>query len=638
LRDAVPTMDNEKDTSPERQTMAMLTLATLGVVFGDIGTSPLYAFRQCFRQEAGQAVVEADVLGVLSLITWALLLVVSLKYLVFILRADNRGEGGILALLALGTRLAHRDSFRGLGRVSVLIGIFGAALLYGDGVITPAISVLAAVEGIQVVTPELQPFVLPLTVAILIGLFSLQRFGTHRISAIFGPAMFVWFLVLGILGVMALRAHPGVLVALNPMHAVQFTLNQGTQAFPIFGAVVLTVTGCEALYADMGHFGVKSIRTAWYGMVLPALLLNYFGQGAHLLAVGHMTNQPFFEMAPTWGLYPLITIATLATVIASQALITGAFSITKQAIQLGFLPRMQIVHTSGSQKGQVYLPGVNRSLMFLSILIVLGFRTSASLADAYGVAVSGTMLITSILFFQAARRRWQWNLPATLLLTSAFLSIDLTFLAANLAKIPSGGWLPLLLAVIGLTVMMTWRRGLFLLLRTLDQRNEETEGFLTRIRDQEILRTPGTAVYLTGETRGVPVTLLRNLRANQVLHERVILLSLLPVDNSRVKDEERVTVTEMTEGFTRVVALFGFMEQPDPQRALTVGAARDLKIDLEEIFYFQNAFRVGSFRNRGMAAWRMRIFATMLKNSFPAVGYLRLPLDRSFEITLPVEL
>ena len=631
-------MDKAQATTSERPTLALLTIATLGVVFGDIGTSPLYAFRQCFRQEAGQPVLEADVLGVLSLITWALLLVVSLKYLVFILRADNRGEGGILALLALGTPLAHRKSFHGLGRLSVVVGLFGAALLYGDGVITPAISVLAAVEGIQVVTPQLQPFVLPLTVAILIGLFSVQRFGTHRISAVFGPAMLVWFLVLGVLGILALQAHPGVLVALNPIYAIDFLLHQGPRALPIMGAVVLTVTGCEALYADMGHFGVKSIRTAWYGMVLPALLLNYFGQGAHLLAVGRMTNQPFFEMAPAWGLYPLIAIATLATIIASQALITGAFSITKQAIQLGVLPRMKIVHTSGSQKGQIYLPGVNRALMVLSILIVLGFRTSASLADAYGVAVSGTMLITSILFFRAARSRWQWNLAGSLVLTAGFLAIDLAFLTANLTKIPSGGWLPLLLAVIGLTVMMTWRRGLFLLLRNLDQRNEETESFFARLQDQEFLRTPGTAVYLTGETRGVPVTLLRNLQANQALHERVILLSLLPVDASRVNDEERVTITEMAHGFTRVVALFGFMEQSDPQKALTTGAARDLKIDLDEVFYFQNAFRIAPFGHGGMARWRMRLFATLVRNSFPAVGYLDIPLDRSFEITLPVEL
>ena len=631
-------MDKAQATTSERPTLALLTIATLGVVFGDIGTSPLYAFRQCFRQEAGQPVLEADVLGVLSLITWALLLVVSLKYLVFILRADNRGEGGILALLALGTPLAHRKSFHGLGRLSVVVGLFGAALLYGDGVITPAISVLAAVEGIQVVTPQLQPFVLPLTVAILIGLFSVQRFGTHRISAVFGPAMLVWFLVLGVLGILALQAHPGVLVALNPIYAIDFLLHQGPRALPIMGAVVLTVTGCEALYADMGHFGVKSIRTAWYGMVLPALLLNYFGQGAHLLAVGRMTNQPFFEMAPAWGLYPLIAIATLATIIASQALITGAFSITKQAIQLGVLPRMKIVHTSGSQKGQIYLPGVNRALMALSILIVLGFRTSASLADAYGVAVSGTMLITSILFFRAARSRWQWNLAGSLVLTAGFLAIDLAFLTANLTKIPSGGWLPLLLAVIGLTVMMTWRRGLFLLLRNLDQRNEETESFFARLQDQEFLRTPGTAVYLTGETRGVPVTLLRNLQANQALHERVILLSLLPVDASRVNDEERVTITEMAHGFTRVVALFGFMEQSDPQKALTTGAARDLKIDLDEVFYFQNAFRIAPFGHGGMARWRMRLFATLVRNSFPAVGYLDIPLDRSFEITLPVEL
>ncbi|HAC79001.1 MAG TPA: potassium transporter Kup [Deltaproteobacteria bacterium] len=631
-------MDSEKAKTRENPTLALLTVATLGVVFGDIGTSPLYAFRQCFRQEAGQPIVEADVLGILSLITWALLLVVSLKYLVFILRADNRGEGGILALLALGTKLAHRESFHGVGRLSVVIGLFGAALLYGDGVITPAISVLAAVEGLQVITPRFEPYVLPLTVSILIGLFAVQRFGTQRISSVFGPTMFVWFLLLGVLGVSALQAQPGVLAALNPVYAMSFILRQGSDAFPILGAVVLSVTGCEALYADMGHFGVKSIRMAWYGMVLPALLLNYFGQGAHLLATGHMTNQPFFEMAPSWGLYPLIGMATVATIIASQALITGAFSVTKQAIQLGFLPRMQIVHTSGSQQGQVYLPGLNRSLMVLSILIVLGFRNSASLADAYGVAVSGTMLITSILFFQVARQRWRWNLIGTLALTAVFLCIDLTFLTANLTKIPTGGWLPLVLALLGLLLMMTWRRGLFLLLRSLDQRNEDTESFFARIQDQEILRTPGTAIYLTGETRGVPVTLLRNLRANQALHERVILLSLLPIDTSRVDDEERVTVTEMTQGFTRVVALFGFMEQPDPQRALTAGSARDLKIDVDTVFYFQNAFRIAAFGRGGMARWRMRIFAALVKNSFPAVGYLELPMDRSFEITLPVEL
>lgn len=621
-----------------RPPLPALALATLGVVFGDIGTSPLYAFRQCFVGIAGARVTPEEVLGILSLITWALLLVVSVKYLAFVLNADNRGEGGILALLALSTPLARRARAPRGARLAILIGVFGAALLYGDGMITPAISVLSAVDGLRVATPQFQPWIVPITLIILIALFSVQRFGTHRISAVFGPVMVLWFTTLAVLGAFSIARHPEVLSALNPIWAIEFLGSHSGTALLVLGAVVLTVTGCEALYADLGHFGARPIRLAWYGFVLPALLLNYFGQGAHVLATRRLGAHPFFEMAPDWALYPLIGLATVATIIASQALITGAFSLTRQAIRLGFLPRMRIVHTSGHERGQIFLPGVNRGLMIACLMIVVGFRTPEALADAYGVAVTGTMLITTVLYFRLLRRRWEWSLPLSLLVLALFLAIDLPFAIANLGKIPTGGWLPLLVAAGGLVLMTTWRKGRILLAEKVFGHDESATEFLAEVENTAGCRIDGTAVYLTGDTRGIPATLVRNFRAHRVVHERVILLSMLVVDAAWVDDEERVTVTEMTHGITRVVSLFGFMERQDVARALTTGAARELELDPASLLYFQGVYTLRPVGSGGMARWRKRLFALLARNAFPAVGYLEIPPERTFGVAIPQEL
>jgi KUP system potassium uptake protein len=553
-----------------------LTLTALGVVYGDIGTSPLYAFRECFFGTHSVSPTHNNVLGVLSLIIYSLLLVVSVKYVALVLRADNQGEGGILALTALvpgrgpvqttsGQRLA-------VGRpLLIALGIFGTALLYGDGMITPAISVLGAVEGLEVLTPLFSPYVVPVTVTILIALFAIQRFGTHRVGGLFGPIVIVWFVSIAVLGVIWIVDAPEVWHAFDPRYAVRFFEANGFRGFVVLGSVVLAVTGGEALYADMGHFGRLPIRVAWYGLVLPSLLLNYLGQGALLLERPEVRH-PFFELAPSWALVPLVVIATAAAIIASQALISGAFSITRQAVQLGLAPRLDIEHTSAREMGQVYVPRVNSALMVATVLIVLGFRSSGAIAAAYGIAVTLTMVITVLLLYVVMTERWRWPVPVAAVIMGVFLTIDLAFFGANALKILDGGWLPLAVAIAIFTLMTTWRTGRRVVAERLASRAVMLDDFFASIDYLKPVRVPGTAVYMSAQTTGVPAALVHNLQYNKVLHERVVLLGIVTVQQPYCQDDQRFKVESLGHGMYDVRLQYGFMEDPHVPRALLAAA------------------------------------------------------------------
>lgn len=623
-----------------RRDLSILALGALGIVYGDIGTSPIYAFRQCFVGPRALHPSPEDVLGVLSLILWALIGVVSVKYLIFVMRADNQGEGGILALLAL--ILPREEAKRVRTGLLAGLGLFGAALLYGDGVITPAISVLSAVEGLGIATDALDPLIVPITVAILLVLFRLQRYGTERVSAVFGPAMLAWFLTIGALGAYQLvrdsGTHPSVLLAIDPTHGVRFFARHGIQAFLSLGAVVLVVTGSEALYADMGHFGAKPIRIAWYAIVLPCLALNYLGQASLVLERNTMPDHPFYELAPGFFLYPLIALATLATIIASQALISGAFSLTQQAIQLDFLPRLRVVHTSDVARGQIYMPNVNAILMVLCIAIVLGFRSSASLAGAYGIAVTGTMAVTSILFFVAARRRWHWSWLTAGVPVLLFLSFDLSFLGANLVKLDSGGWVPVVLASGVFLLMTTWKRGRRLVQNAQSAWSQPANEFLADIEANEPVRVPGTAVYLSSETEQIPPVLLHNFLANRVLHERVVLVSAIVVERPRVPTRERATVVEMGHGFHRAIARFGFLETPRIESILHACAIKGLVVDIDGALFFFSRFTPLPTRHRGMSRWRKRLYSLMSRNAPSLTRSFRIPPARVVEIGAQVEI
>jgi KUP system potassium uptake protein len=616
--------------------LLLLALGSLGVVYGDIGTSPLYALRECFSGPHGIAPTPANIMGVLSLIFWALIFVITIKYIVFILRADNHGEGGILALTALSTPIRPHARLR--RRWLVLLGVFGAALLYGDGVITPAISVLSAVEGLKVATPGLAPFVVPLTIIILIVLFTIQRHGTARIGQLFGPVMIVWFSVLALLGISNIVARPGVLAAINPLHAVTFFSQNGWHGFLVLGTVFLVVTGGEALYADMGHFGARPIRLAWFTLVLPALLINYFGQGALLLSNPEAVENSFYLMAPAWALYPLVALATLATIIASQALISGVFSITMQAEHLGFLPRVRIIHTSPTAHGQIYIPMINWLLLGACIMVVLGFRTSSSLAAAYGVAVTSTMAITTLIFAFVARERWHWPLPLVLLLSATFLFVDMAFLLANLLKIPQGGWFPLVIAAVLFILMTTWKRGSELVF-TLEQHWEQPlHQLLTQIRANPPARAPGAAVFLSARPAGAPAALLANLKYNNTLHERIFLTTVQNVEVPYLDGAKRVTMEPLGEGLSLVTVRYGFMENPDVPAALAELALPAQTLDLEGVPYFVNRTRVIPTKLPGMALWRERIYSLMRTNTVTAADFFSLPPTRIFEIGTRIEM
>ena len=630
-------------STSRRSRLLPLTLTALGVVYGDIGTSPLYALRECFFGSHSVPPTHENVLGVLSLIIWALLLVVSLKYVALVLRADNQGEGGILALTALvpgkGGSTEKTGSRLAVGRpLLIALGIFGTALLYGDGMITPAISVLSAVEGLEVATPVLTPYVVPVTVVILIGLFSIQRFGTHRVGRLFGPIVIVWFITIALLGVMWIAEAPVVLGAINPRHAVTFFEVNGLTGFAVLGAVFLAVTGGEALYADMGHFGRRPIRIAWYGLVLPSLVLNYLGQGALLLA-NPAAEHPFFELAPAWALYPLVAIATAAAIIASQALISGSFSITRQAVQLGLAPRLDIEHTSAHAMGQVYVPRVNWALMVATVLIVVGFQSSSAMAAAYGIAVTLTMIITALLLFIVMTERWRWPVPVAGLVMGTFLIIDLAFFGANALKIMQGGWLPLVVAIVIFTLMTTWRTGRKIVAERLASRAVRVEDFFTSIDFLKPARVPGTAVYMSAQTTGVPTALVHNLQYNKVLHERVVILSIVTVQQPYGAPEDRVAVDDLGRGIFNVRLQYGFMEDPDVPRALLAAArARGMKFDFQDVVYFLGRQTILVTDREGMALWREKLFVLMTRNAVRATAYFRLPPERVVELGVQVEM
>jgi len=626
-----------------RSRLLPLTLTALGVVYGDIGTSPLYAMRECFFGSHSVPPTHENVLGVLSLIIYALLLVVSLKYVALVLRADNQGEGGILALTALipnkGGDSTSSGSRLAIGRpVLIALGIFGTTLLYGDGMITPAITVLGAVEGLEVATPFFTPYVVPITVAILIGVFSIQRFGTHRVGGLFGPIVIVWFLVIAALGIVWINETPSVIGAFDPRHAIAFFNANGFMGFAVLGSVFLVVTGGEALYADMGHFGRTPIRLAWFALVLPALVINYLGQGALLLA-NPAAAHPFFDMAPAWALWPLIVIATAAAIIASQALISGSFSITRQAVQLGLAPRLEVQHTSAREMGQVYVPRVNWALMVATVAIVIGFGSSSAMAAAYGIAVTLTMIITVLLLFIVMTERWHWPMPLAVIVMGLFLTIDLAFFGANALKIVQGGWLPLAVAAFLFTLMTTWKTGRQIVAQRLASRAVMIEDFFTSIDFMKPARVPGTAVYMTAQSSGVPPALVHNLQYNKVLHERVVILNIITVQQPHCAEAERFAVDALGHGLYNVRLQYGFMEDPDVPRAL-VRAARALgmKFDFQDVVYFLGRQTILVTRHDGMALWREKLFVLMSRNAVRATAYFRLPTERVVELGVQVEM
>ena len=614
-----------------------LILGALGVVFGDIGTSPLYTMHETFLPDHGLHPHPSTVLGILSLVTWSLIMVVAVKYVSLVMRADNKGEGGIMALMTLAQRAAGK-SVRAR-RLIMLMALLGAALFFGDGVITPSISVLSAVEGLQVAAPSLSHYVVPITVVILLGLFWLQRHGTARIGVLFGPIMMLWFLALAVIGVHNIIKAPGVLWALNPYHAVQFFMTHGAASFLALGSVVLCVTGAEALYTDMGHFGRYPIRAAWFGFVMPALLLNYYGQGGLLLDHPEAIANPFYHSVPDWALYPMIGLATLATVIASQAVISGAFTVCRQAIQLGFLPRMQVVHTSREAIGQIFLPWVNRGLMVAVIATVIGFGSSNALAGAYGIAVTGTMAIDTVLTMIVARRMWHWSRTVVILTGLLLLVIDLSYFGANTLKIPDGGWFPLVLGVLLFTVMTTWRRGRELVVREIKQGGLALAPFIENMTEHPPMRVPGTAVFLTANQEAVPHALLHNLKHNKVLHERNVLLTVAILETPVADAEERIHISRLSDDFYSLELRFGFAEDPNIPLALSRCTREGLGFDMmDTTFFLSRESIVSSERRPGMAPWRDKLFAFMARNALPATAFFQIPGNRLIELGAQVEI
>ncbi len=611
-------------------------LTTLGVVYGDIGTSPLYALRECFYGPHAVTPTHDNVVGVLSLIFWSLVIVISIKYLVFVLRADNQGEGGILSLTALATPI--KPSGRAERPLLIVIGIFGASLLYGDGIITPAISVLGAMEGLSIGTAVFEPYVVPITIVILAGLFLFQSRGTARVGKVFGPIMLLWFAVIAMLGLAQIVRHPSVVTAVNPLHAASFFIANGWHGYLVLGSVFLVVTGGEALYADMGHFGTRPIRIDWFTIVLPALLLNYFGQGALLLEDPSAAEHPFYLLAPPWALYPMIALSATAAVIASQAVISGAYSLTMQAVQLGFSPRMKIEHTSRLEFGQIYIPTVNWALMMGSILIVLAFRTSSNLAAAYGVAVTSTMVITTILFYTVATERWHWSRLAAGSLAGFFIVVDLAFFGANIIKVAQGGWFPLLLAYFVFTVMTTWKQGRRILSERIQSTSRPLDEFLSNVVKRGVTRVPGTAIFMNGNASRTPLALLHNLQHNKVLHDRVLFVTVKTQQVPHVDPEKRIEVEEFGNGIFRVKLYYGFMEDPDvPEVLAGIDDAR-VKSDPRDTTFFLGRETIIATKRPGMAMWREKLFALVSRNAASATAYFGIPPDRVVELGEQVEI
>lgn len=618
---------------PHSRSLAVLSVAVLGVVYGDIGTSPLYALRETFAGKNPIPPTVDNVLGVLSLILWTLVLVISLKYMVFVLRADNRGEGGTFALMAL-LRPNHSEQRPGR-RMLILLGILGASMLYGGAMITPAISVLSAVEGLRVAAPQLDTYVVPITAGILFVLFAVQRHGTARIGAMFGPVTLLWFMVLAVLGIHGIMQAPEVLRAIDPRYAVRYFANNGMNGYFAIYAIFLVTTGGEALYADLGHFGRAPIRRVWFAFVLPSLLLNYFGQGALLIVESAGSTHPFYHLAPSWALLPLVFLATAATCIASQAVITGAYSMTRQAVHLGMLPELTVKQTSALARGQIYMPSVNWFLMIAAIGLVLTFRSSGNLAAAYGVAVNSTMVITTVLAFKVARERGNWNLPAALAFLIGFLCIDLGFLGANLLTIPNGGWLPLLIGLILFTVMTTWRRGVGLVAGQIAKTAPNIETYIGQVIGEQFTRVPGTAVFLTGRLDQAPPALTKLVSSTGVLHEQVILATVVIEPVARIEPAERIELTELSAGFYRLVLRYGFMQGPNLPSDLASCADLGLTLDLQEVHYFVGHLDLLAGRKlRGMVAWRDRLFVRMVANSQGATAYYQIPAEQVMKVGL----
>ncbi|MGZ5077634.1 MAG: potassium transporter Kup, partial [Methylobacter sp.] len=616
-------------TSPQnhsKQQLAQLTLGAVGVVFGDIGTSPLYAVKEVFH--GGLTTDSVHVLGVLSLIFWSLTLVVTIKYAIFIMRADNKGEGGIIALLALALQGVKFNSKK--SQFIITTGLIGAVLFYGDSIITPAISVLSAVEGLQIIAPKLEHYVIPITITVLGGLFLLQARGTGTMGKLFSPIMCIWFLVLAIMGVVNIYQQPSVLMAVNPYYAVHILFDLGWKAFLIMGAVVLTITGAEALYADMGHFGLKPIRYAWFGFVFPALLLNYFGQGALLLSHPEALENPFYLLAPTWALYPLLILSTLATIIASQAVISGAFSLTRQAIQLGYSPRMNILHTSGDEMGQIYIPAVNWLLMVSVFILVLSFKSSTALASAYGLAVTGTMVSTTILAFIVIRELWNWNKATSIGFLSLFLTFDLLYFVANSLKIPDGGWLPVTVGAVLFLIMTTWIKGRALLVEHANERRVLFEDLEEKIISLQPKTVKGSAIYMAKTVHGVPQVFLHNFEHNHVLHEQIVVLTIVTKDEPYVDVAHRskVRVFGKDNNFYRVKLYYGFQQNPDVRQALEQCAQEGLNIDIKQTSFFIGSERISFRRKSPMPKWRRPLFRFLFHNASSAIEFFKIPVER----------
>lgn len=613
-----------------------LVVAAIGVVFGDIGTSPLYTMKEVFSERYGLQLNHANVLGVLSLIVLALVIVVTLKYVMIIMRADNRGEGGVIALMAIAQRAFPAD--KRARWIIAMLGVFGTALFLGDCVITPAISVLSAVEGLQQAAPSLARFVVPIAIGVLVGLFAIQRRGAAAVGSLFGPVMVLWFGVLALLGLLQIIGHPEILYALNPYYAFSFIYHHPLAGFLSLGAIVLAVTGGEALYADMGHFGKRPIMFGWYCYVFPALVINYFGQGAHLLGNRNDGHNPFYSIVPDGFLLPMVGLATLATVIASQAVISGAFSLCRQAMQIGFLPRMKVHHTSSEAIGQVYLPWVNRFLLLTVVMLVWSFQTSSNLAAAYGISVTGTMLIDTVLVIIVATRIWGWRWPVVAVPAAVFLLTDLAFFSANAVKVLDGGWFPLALAIVLFTLMTTWRRGRSLLHQQIYSGGLKLEDFVDSIALSMPTRVSGTAVFMTASSHDVPNALLHNLKHNKVLHERNVILTVVSSDSPTLKAFERAQLSPMPHGFFRLTLMFGYQEDQDVPRALERCGALGCVFDLQDTTFFLSRETVIPRADRGMPIWRDKIFAFMARNSISAVQFFNLPTNRVVELGAQVEI
>lgn len=620
--------DPELAAPPHADHFPALVMGALGVVYGDIGTSPLYAFREALHAAGGsEAVSELEVMGLLSLIVWALTIIVTIKYVGFVLRADNKGEGGTLSLMALA-----RNSIAGRPVWVLVLGIIGASLFFGDAIITPAISVLSAVEGLEVVTPRFTDWVVPITLTIIIALFLVQRFGTGKVASVFGPVTALWFIVLGISGLVHIFDAPGILAAVNPYYAVQFLLTHGGLTLVVLGAVFLAVTGAEALYVDLGHFGRKPIVFAWFALVFPCLLLNYFGQGAYVLAHEGSVDHPFFEMQQDWARLPMVILATAATVIASQAVISGAYSLTRQAMHLNLLPRFNVLHTSKTQSGQIYMPGVNTLLLIAVIVLVLVFRSSSALSAAYGIAVTGEMLITAILLFVVVRNIWKWQIAAALLLIIPLVVVDAGFFVANLAKFAQGGWVPAVVAIILAFIMQTWIGGRRLLLRRTKNQALPLKSVLDGLAKRDVHTIKGTAIYLTSEIEGAPVALLHCIKHFETLHEQNIILSVVTATTPFAAENERVSIRPVNERFTRVVLTFGYMETPNLPKALIKAQAAGLILDMSTTTFMVSRRTLKPTRRGGMPFLQDKLFIALANNATNATEYFALPTGRVVEL------